>query len=649
MSVRDYEGKENVRYILLWKIGDLVCYSKGENVFTAKGESSMKKVVLLIVEKLRGHRIFYRLLMMFIFATLLPITFFSIWSYRKNSQVIREKVYDSVNAVLDQFSNQINQKIEKIRNDSIEISYMSEIQDAVMNYKGYNNRELNKLKINVTKEMSTKYAFDNIVAGITLYTLEGEKINVYGESVYTINLSETYLEEFLPYLQEKGGKCVFRSVNEKDQEALANLKREAIIVGKAIKQSNTGNTIGYMLLQINENNFSDIYAGMNKNMNARAFILDSEGTVISTVGDYADIGELYPDEKIREQLLKANLELKEQQKLDREDIVLMGRKMSKNDWKLFFLIPNSYLQTGLSGALLNFIAISVICISIGIIVTFIFSYSIILPLNEVNKGLQQFEEGNLSISLSEKAHDEITALSIQFNHMAKKINGLLDKVKNDEKQKRKLEIQALQAQINPHFLANTLNTAAYIARMKREETIEILLNAIIELLRNSMKNDDSMHLIKNEIELIKQYITIQDYRLLGKFTVNIQIDPEIEKYSIPRFILQPVVENAIIHGVEPLDRRGAISIRGYLQDEKILFVITDNGVGMEKEQVEKTLNNRCNIEKGRFSGVGIGNVNSRMQLIFGEQYGLTIKSEKNMFTSVVISFPKVQSGEDNCE
>ena len=637
------------KHLIIWN-GDLVCYSKGENVlFTAKGESSMKKVVLLIVEKLRGHRIFYRLLVMFIFATLLPITFFSIWSYRKNSQVIREKVYDSVNAVLDQFSNQINQKIEKIRNDSIEISYMSEVQDAVMNYKGYNNRELNKLKINVTKEMSTKYAFDNIVAGITLYTLDGEKINVYGESVYTINLSKTYLEEFLPYLQEKGGKCVFRSVNEKDQEALANLKREAIIVGKAIKQSNTGNTIGYMLLQINENNFSDIYAGMNKNMNARAFILDSEGTVISTVGDYADIGELYPDKKIREQLLKANLELKEQQKLDREDIVLMGRKMSKNDWKLFFLIPNSYLQKGLSGALLNFIAISVICISIGIIVTFIFSYSIILPLNEVNKGLQQFEEGNLSISLSEKAHDEITALSIQFNHMAKKINGLLDKVKNDEKQKRKLEIQALQAQINPHFLANTLNTAAYIARMKREETIEILLNAIIELLRNSMKNDDSMHLIKDEIELIKQYITIQDYRLLGKFTVNIQIEPEIEKYSIPRFILQPVVENAIIHGVEPLDRRGAISIRGYLQDEKILFVITDNGVGMEKEQVEKTLNNRCNIEKGRFSGVGIGNVNSRMQLIFGEQYGLTIKSEKNMFTSVVISFPKVQSGEDNCE
>ncbi|MEI3195225.1 MAG: ATP-binding protein [Lachnospiraceae bacterium] len=103
-------------------------------------------------------------------------------------------------------------------------------------------------------------------------------------------------------------------------------------------------------------------------------------------------------------------------------------------------------------------------------------------------------------------------------------------------------------------------------------------------------------------------------------------------------MLQPVVENAIIHGVEPLDRRGAISIRGYLQDEKILFVITDNGVGMEKEQVEKMLNNRCNIEKGRFSGVGIGNVNSRMQLIFGEQYGLTIKSEKNMFTSVVIAF-----------
>ena len=163
-----------------------------------------------------------------------------------------------------------------------------------------------------------------------------------------------------------------------------------------------------------------------------------------------------------------------------------------------------------------------------------------------------------------------------------------------------------------------------------------------------MKNDDSMHLIKNEIELIKQYITIQDYRLLGKFTVNIQIDPEIEKYSIPRFIYSQLWKMQLFMEWN-LWTEGAISIRGYLQDEKILFVITDNGVGMEKEQVEKTLNNRCNIEKGRFSGVGIGNVNSRMQLIFGEQYGLTIKSEKNMFTSVVISFPKVQSGEDNCE
>ena len=232
----------------------------------------------------------------------------------------------------------------------------------------------------------------------------------------------------------------------------------------------------------------------------------------------------------------------------------------------------------------------------------------------------------------------------QFNKMARKINGLMERVKNNEKQKRKLEIQALQAQINPHFLSNTLNTVSYIARMKKEETIEILVNAIIELLCDSMKNDDSLHTVEEELRVIKNYIIIQDYRLLGKFTVDIQIDEEIASCMMPRFILQPVVENSIIHGIEPANRRGVVSIKGSQRDGKICFTITDNGIGIESGKIEKIIAKPRNQEKSRFSGIGIGNVDRRIKLMMGEEYGLTMKSEKNIFTTVEIRLPMIQKG-----
>lgn len=217
-----------------------------------------------------------------------------------------------------------------------------------------------------------------------------------------------------------------------------------------------------------------------------------------------------------------------------------------------------------------------------------FSYSILCPMNETIRGIEEFEKGNLKITLEETGNDEITLLVRQFNKMAREINGLMERVKSNEKQKRKLEIQALQAQINPHFLSNTLNTVSYIARMKMEETIEILVNAIIGLLCASMKNDDSLHTVEEEISLIRNYIIVQDYRLLGKFAVDIQIEDEIRSCVSPRFILQPVVENSIIHGIEPANRRGMISIKGSCREDQICFTITDNGVGIERGRLRRS-------------------------------------------------------------
>lgn len=608
----------------------------------------MRKIGGFLIQTMRRVKIFYRLLVTFLLATLLPIIFFSIWSYNKNSQVIREKVFVSVDAMLNRVSGELNQKIVKIRNDSIEISYMAEIQDVLANYENYNNRQLNLVNINVTRAMSKKYVFDNIVSSIVLYTPKLDKIVAYGSYGDYMNLKEDYLKEFLETCRKQDGKCVFRAVNRGDEKETSGQGREhAIAVGKAVKQSSTGNIVGYMLMEIEENKFSDIYKDVSSSMEACTFIMDERGEVVSTAGEYAQVGEPYSQQNIRE-LVPSGEEKGEEYIHVTEDGIsrtVLTRRMEENDWQLFLMLPEEYLQAGLSTALGSFAGISLGCILLGILVTFTFSASIVRPLDKVMEGIEQFQTGNLSVVLDETGDDEITRLAEHFNRMSKEISSLMEQEKNSEKQKRKLEIQALQAQINPHFLANTLNTVSYIAKLRREETIENLINAIIELLRDSMKNDDSLHLVEEEVALIKSYITIQDYRLLGKFSVDMKVEQDILPLLMPRFILQPVLENAIIHGIEPLNRRGVISLKGYRQGEELVFLITDNGTGMEKDKIQEILQERRNVERLRFSGMGIGNVDKRIKLLMGKEYGVTIKSEKNIFTSVMIRLPVMEKEE----
>lgn len=256
-------------------------------------------------------------------------------------------------------------------------------------------------------------------------------------------------------------------------------------------------------------------------------------------------------------------------------------------------------------------------------------------------GIKSFENGDFSSKFEEDGNDELTILARQFNKMAEEITQLLDNIKMNERQKRKLEIQALQAQINPHFLANTLNTVSFIAKLKNETSIETIINAIIELLRDSMKNDDSLHTVKEEISLLKNYIIIQDYRLMGKFDVEFKVSPQVLDLLIPRFILQPIVENAIIHGIEPSSKRGLITITGTFDRDQLFFSITDNGVGMETEDL--VLNSRENPaeKKSRFSGLGVSNVNNRIKLMMGDQYGLKVSSEKGIFTTILINLPVI--------
>lgn len=271
-------------------------------------------------------------------------------------------------------------------------------------------------------------------------------------------------------------------------------------------------------------------------------------------------------------------------------------------------------------------------------------------LKKLQKNMNWVKDGNLTVISEIHANDEVGELSHVFNKMLDRLKGLLEDIKHRERQKREAELAALQAQISPHFLYNTLNTIKYLARLSNVKNVEEVTTSLIRLLRAVVGNTKEYISIREEIEYVKSYISIQEYKYIDSFHVHYELEKELLNCKILKLILQPVIENSIIHGVSSLDQGGAITIKLFREGKyTIKFEVTDNGPGMSQEQIERTLQKNSDIDYTRFSGMGISNVHERIRMLFGEPYGVTIISKPGLFTTVNILIPWINDEGDNDE
>ncbi|PTV98775.1 histidine kinase/DNA gyrase B/HSP90-like ATPase [Halanaerobium saccharolyticum] len=284
--------------------------------------------------------------------------------------------------------------------------------------------------------------------------------------------------------------------------------------------------------------------------------------------------------------------------------------------------------------------VSLIIFLLAVFLSYIFTRSISDPLNNLVEAMNQVEEGNLEVQIDDQAQDELAAASSNFNQMVVELKELVEDVKENEKQKNDLEFKALQAQINPHFLSNILNTARLLADMQNADNLENFLSSVINLLHLSMNNKEDFITVAKEVEYLKSYLNIQQFRLHNKFEVKFEIEENLMNYKIPRFLLQPVVENSIIHGISGKSGQGLIEIKGFTQNEQVIFTITDDGIGMTEQEIKDLLSEN-KMNKGQFSGIGINNVKERIELYFGREYGIEIESLKGYFTTVKIILPEI--------
>ena len=261
------------------------------------------------------------------------------------------------------------------------------------------------------------------------------------------------------------------------------------------------------------------------------------------------------------------------------------------------------------------------------------------PIHELEKSVNAIEAGELDKEVYIGGSYEIRHLGRSIGDMAKRIKMLMQDIVAEHESKRKSEFDTLQSQINPHFLYNTLDIIVWmIENEKKQEAVKVV-TALARFFRISLSKGKSIITVRDELEHVRSYLTIQQMRFKNKFSYEIKAGEEVMELACLKLMLQPLVENAIYHGMEFMDGDGEILVAVERREEDLWIEVRDNGLGMTKEQAESLLGEKPHISSKRGSGIGVKNVNERIRLYFGEAYGLVIVSEPDEGTAIRIHLP----------
>ena len=280
------------------------------------------------------------------------------------------------------------------------------------------------------------------------------------------------------------------------------------------------------------------------------------------------------------------------------------------------------LMKGRSEAQRLYVIITAGFLVVTVLLCVVFSSAITRPLERLKNSMKEVERGNFEgTQVETEGNNEIAGLGKSFNVMIYKIQQLMEQNIYEQEQKRLSELKALQSQINPHFLYNTLDSIIWMAEGGRNSEVVLMTSSLARLLRQSISNEDELVSIRREVDYAASYLTIQKMRYQDKMEFEIDVDEGIMNQQIIKLVLQPVVENAIYHGIKYKEGKGLIKITGTYRDGCIYLTVYDNGRGMEQEVLDHIFDAKNGEEK---SGIGICNVQMRLQLYYGMEYGIFI-------------------------
>ncbi|NOU90169.1 HAMP domain-containing protein [Paenibacillus sp. LMG 31460] len=561
------------------------------------------------------------------------ITVIAWMSYHLSTDAVKKNSRDYTYQLMGQASANIDSYINYMDNISRMVLSSYDIKEYLLKqvYLGAIGKE--DLKQKISFQLNTVLNTRKDISSILIFGINGEIIP-YNEKIKLNPQVDLAEQSWYKNAIEAKGKVVISSSHI--QNMILNDYNSVISLSRELSSDVGDEKLGVLLVDLNYSVITDICNKIKLGNRGYVFIVDAQGNIV-----------YHPKQQMINNDQKMEL-ISEVMRTPGSSFVTSEGKNSRmytiktsqsTGWKIVGvtyvdeLVSNKdELQTYTFFGGIGFLIIAVL-------LSIILSLRISRPIKHLESSMKEVEKGNFDIQVDIQSSNEIGHLSNRFNRMTTEIKELMLQNVKEQELKRKSELQVLQAQINPHFLYNTLDSIIWMAETGKSKEVILMTASLAKLFRLSISKGQEFISIFNEIEHIKNYLTIQKMRYKSKLDFEINVDKNILSYKMIKIILQPLVENAIYHGIRNNAGKGNIQITGMRKGDRILLQVIDNGIGMSLEEIHNMYQKDRTSAKG--SGIGVQNVDQRIKLHFGDQYGLHFESELGRGTTVNVWLPVI--------
>lgn len=564
---------------------------------------------------------------------LLTIAATSLFAYRLSVNAVERNSKGYIQEVINQVNTNIQSYVDNMENISLLAMTNKDVKYYISSNSFIGNEGRRPYEKRISDLFQSILYTRKDIASIMVFGYNGRFVS--DRRITTLN-PNAKVEEQAWYMnaQREGGKSVISEPHV--QNIIQNEYRWVVSLSRELKNSDGMTADGIFLVDLNLSVINDLLSQINLGKKGYVFIVDGSGNIV-----------YHPEQ----QLIYSNLRSEQI-----AEVVQAGSgttfKVEDEEGKRFYSVKDTsfgwkivgvaYAEDliGYKSTLINFLFITLGGVAVSLVISVMLSRRLSRPIRNLQRNMRKVEKGNFDVQAEVTQMNEIGQLARTFNMMVGQIKNLMQEIFDTHENKRKSELQLLQAQINPHFLYNTLDSIVWMAETKKHEEVVEMTSALAKLFRAGITKEQELVPIRIELEHITNYLLIQKMRYSSKFDYRLDISDSILGYKTLKILLQPFVENAIYHGIRNKPDSGTIVIRGMESPDGIVFEIEDDGLGMTEEQLDKIW--EAPDGEWKNGGIGIRNVNERIRLYFGHAYEISIRSELAEGTCVTIRIPKIE-------
>ncbi len=575
----------------------------------------------------KNNSIRYTIFVYFTITALAAGLLISLSLYQRLSSQVAEVVQEENQSLINQVARSVESYLRTVMKLSDSL-YYGAVKNADLSSQSINN-EITLLYDNNKDNVDNIALFTQggaMVESVPAARLK-KNLNITGEKWFANALEKTENQHFSdPHVQ-----YIFEN-NE-------NQYRWVISLSRAVELTEgTSTTQGVLLVDLSYSSLEHLFEGVTTGKGGYVYLIGSDGEIL-----YHPRIQLIDSGRLKEnnQVASGYKDGIHREVFEGDNRIITVKSVGYTGWKIVGVTPKSVVSLNTIKTRLFIVFMITLILFILVLINSYISSRITNPIKELEKSVGILEEGDLETAVSIGGSYEIQHLGNSIKNMAIQIRVLMDDIVTEHEAKRKQEFDTLQSQINPHFLYNTLDIIVWMIENEQKNEAVKAVTALARFFRISLSKGKSIITVRDELEHVRSYLMIQHMRFKNKFSYEIQAEEECMELTSLKLILQPLVENAIYHGMEFMDGEGEIKLSVMRKEDDLIIRVSDNGLGMTEEQVKSLFSHEVHVTSKKGSGIGVKNVNERIKLYFGENYGLTIDSEPDEGTTITILLPAV--------